>query len=49
MDIRLTPEDLELQRRARTFTEQVLFPLELECEEHDGLSPESFEIGRAHV
>ena len=42
MDIRLTPEDLELQRRARTFTEQVLFPLELECEEHDGLSPESF-------
>ena len=42
MDIRLTPEDLELQERARDFTERVLIPLELECEERDGLSPESF-------
>src|SRR4030067_814958 len=41
MDIRLDPADRELQRRARDFTEQVLVPLEDECEEHDGLSPES--------
>jgi butyryl-CoA dehydrogenase len=41
MDIRLTPEDLELKERARDFTERVLIPLELECEEHDGLSAES--------
>jgi len=42
VDIRLTPEDLELQQRARAFTDDVLIPLELECEMHDGLSPESF-------
>ena len=41
MDFRLTPEDLELRDRARSFTERVLIPLELECEEHDGLSAES--------
>src|SRR4029453_6403866 len=41
MDIRLTPEDLELRDRARSFTERVLIPLELECEEHDGLGAQS--------
>src|SRR5215207_7906986 len=41
MDIRLTREDLELSDRARSFTERVLIPLELECEEHDGLGAES--------
>jgi alkylation response protein AidB-like acyl-CoA dehydrogenase len=41
VDIRLTPDDLELRDRARSFTERVLIPLELECEEHDGLSAES--------
>ena len=41
MDIRLTREDLELRDRARSFTERVLIPLELECEEHDGLGAES--------
>jgi alkylation response protein AidB-like acyl-CoA dehydrogenase len=41
MDIRLDDADRELQDRARTFTTDVLIPLELECEEHDGLSPES--------
>jgi acyl-CoA dehydrogenase len=41
MDIRLTREDLELSARARSFTERVLIPLELECEEHDGLGEES--------
>ena len=40
MDLRLTREDRELQERARAFTEEVLFPLELECEEGNGLSPE---------
>ncbi|HEY1511808.1 MAG TPA: acyl-CoA dehydrogenase [Solirubrobacteraceae bacterium] len=32
----LTPEQLELQRRAREFVEQVLMPLELEAEERRG-------------
>jgi alkylation response protein AidB-like acyl-CoA dehydrogenase len=41
MDIRLTAEDAELQRRARTFTRDVLIPLEDECERNDGLTPAS--------
>jgi alkylation response protein AidB-like acyl-CoA dehydrogenase len=41
MDLRLSAADVELQRRARAFTDEVLIPLEDECEEHDGLSPES--------
>jgi alkylation response protein AidB-like acyl-CoA dehydrogenase len=41
MDIRLTPEDADLQARARRFADEVLQPLELECEEHDGLTPAS--------
>ncbi len=49
MDLRLTDEDRELQDRARAFTERVLIPLELECEEHDGLSPESFEKAKQAV
>jgi acyl-CoA dehydrogenase len=49
MDIRLTPSDVELKERARAFTEQVLFPLELECEEHDGLTPESAAKAKAAV
>ncbi len=49
MDIRLTPEDRELQERARAFTERVLIPLELECEEHEGLLPESFERAKQAV
>jgi hypothetical protein len=42
VDIRLSPGNLALQERARAFTEDVLIPLELECEQNDGLSPESF-------
>ena len=49
MDIRLTPEDAALQARARTFCEQVLMPLEDECEEHDGLTPGSLAHARAQV
>jgi acyl-CoA dehydrogenase len=40
MDIRLTDDDLALQRKARAFTDDVLIPRELECEFGDGLTPE---------
>ena len=49
MDIRLTADDLGLQRKARAFTDEVLVPLELECEEHDGLTPESFAAAKGAV
>jgi acyl-CoA dehydrogenase len=49
MDLRIAPEDLELRDRARSFTEQVLIPLELECEEHDGLGAESAAIAKRAV
>ena len=49
MDIRLDPADRELKERAHTFTREVLFPLELECEERDGLSPESHAKAKASV
>jgi alkylation response protein AidB-like acyl-CoA dehydrogenase len=49
MDIRLTPEDAELKEKARAFTYRVLVPLELECEEHDGLSEESRALTKAAV
>ena len=41
MELRLSADDRALQQRARAFTDQVLVPLEDECEERDGLSPES--------
>jgi alkylation response protein AidB-like acyl-CoA dehydrogenase len=41
MDLRLSADDHALKERARVFTDEVLLPLELECEEHDGLLPES--------
>jgi acyl-CoA dehydrogenase len=41
MDLRLDRADQELQQRACDFTDQVLVPLEDECEEHDGLTPAS--------
>jgi acyl-CoA dehydrogenase len=37
----LTPDQLELQARAREFVESVLMPLELEAEERQGRLPES--------
>jgi alkylation response protein AidB-like acyl-CoA dehydrogenase len=49
MDIRLDPADRELQERARAFTREVLIPLEAECEEHEGLSPESLGKAKAAV
>ena len=36
----LTPDQLELQQRARTFVETVLIPLELEAEERGGALPD---------
>ena len=39
--LELTPDQLELQRRAREFVENVLMPLELEAEERGGELPES--------
>jgi acyl-CoA dehydrogenase len=41
MDIGLSRNDRALQQKAREFTEQVLVPLEDECETNDGLTPES--------
>jgi len=50
MDLELTRADADLQRRAREFTERFLFPFELECEEHRGLSEGSLaSIRRAVV
>jgi acyl-CoA dehydrogenase len=41
--LELTEEQLELQRRAREFVENVLIPLELEAEERGGRLPEATE------
>jgi acyl-CoA dehydrogenase len=41
VDLELDPTDRDLQARAREFTREVLIPLEDECEEHDGLTPQS--------
>jgi alkylation response protein AidB-like acyl-CoA dehydrogenase len=49
MDIRLSRTDRELQQRARAFTDQVLVPLEDECEANDGLTPESAEAAKRAV
>jgi acyl-CoA dehydrogenase len=40
VDMRLTAEDAALQASARRFADEVLQPLEQDCEEHDGLTPE---------
>ncbi|HZD80365.1 MAG TPA: acyl-CoA dehydrogenase family protein [Actinomycetota bacterium] len=49
MDLQLEPEDRGLKERARAFTEEVLFPLELECEERGGLSSESWARAKGAV
>jgi acyl-CoA dehydrogenase len=41
VDLSLPADDRAVQQKAREFTEQVLLPLEDECEENDGLAPES--------
>jgi alkylation response protein AidB-like acyl-CoA dehydrogenase len=41
VELKLREDDAALQARARRFSDEVLQPLELECEEHDGLTPGS--------
>jgi acyl-CoA dehydrogenase len=41
MDVRLGPADTELAEKARAFADQVLVPLEDECETNGGLTAES--------
>jgi alkylation response protein AidB-like acyl-CoA dehydrogenase len=47
--MRLSREDNELAQRARAFCDEVLLPLEDECEEHDGLTPESHAAAKQAV
>jgi acyl-CoA dehydrogenase len=49
VELRLTDQDAELQTKARLFTDRVLIPLELECEEHDGLTAESAAVAKRAV
>jgi alkylation response protein AidB-like acyl-CoA dehydrogenase len=49
MDPTLDAADLDLQSRARAFTDEILVPLELECEEREGLTPESMASARQAV
>jgi alkylation response protein AidB-like acyl-CoA dehydrogenase len=49
MDLALTDDDRALQERARAFTDEVLVPLEDECEANDGLSPESHAAAKREV
>jgi alkylation response protein AidB-like acyl-CoA dehydrogenase len=49
VDFNLTVEDRELQQRSRDFTEQHLIPHEIECEENDGLTPETWASIRREV
>src|SRR5919108_2688609 len=49
MDLRLTRDELDLQSRAREFAEKHLFPHEVECDENEGLSPDSLKKIRKAV
>jgi len=49
VDMRLSREDNELAQRARAFCDEVLIPLEDECEERDGLTPESHAAAKRAV
>jgi acyl-CoA dehydrogenase len=40
VDLQLDADDRDLRSKARNFTEEILFPLEDECEAGDGLPPE---------
>lgn len=41
MDFTLSKEHRALQEKAKAFTEEVLFPYEMECEENNGITPET--------
>ena len=49
MDLRLSAADRDLQQKACEFTEQILVPLEDECEANDGLTPESHATAKQAV
>lgn len=49
MDFSLSRQHLALQAKAKDFTEQVLFPHEMECEENDGISQATHEKIKAQV
>jgi alkylation response protein AidB-like acyl-CoA dehydrogenase len=49
VDIRLDPADAELAAKARAFCDEVLVPLEDECEDHDGLSAASHATAKQAV
>jgi alkylation response protein AidB-like acyl-CoA dehydrogenase len=49
MDLRLSGDQLELQRRARALADDVLLPLEDDCEANDGLTPEQHAVAKAEV
>ena len=49
MDMRLSAADRDLRSKARDFTEQVLIPLEDECEANDGLGPERHAAAKRSV
>ena len=49
MDLRLAADDLALQQRARAFTDEVLVPIEDECEDNDGLTAASLESAKRAV
>ena len=49
MDMRLDVADAALQTKARAFTNDVLIPLEDECEEHDGLTEASAAAAKRQV
>jgi alkylation response protein AidB-like acyl-CoA dehydrogenase len=49
VDLRVTAEDRDLVARARAFCDEVLVPLEDECEERDGLSAESHALAKQEV
>ncbi|WP_370280376.1 acyl-CoA dehydrogenase family protein [Pontibacterium sp.] len=44
MDFSLSKEHQALQAKAKEFTEQVLYPHEMECEENDGISKETHNL-----
>ena len=49
MDLQLSKEERDVQSRAREFAERYLFPHEVECDENEGLSPDSLKKIRQAV
>ena len=49
MDFTLSPDDRDLQQKARDFTDRFLIPHEDECEDNDGLTAETWQAIREQV